>query len=123
MKEMGYEYIIISGTESVSYTSTIMHDLPVWGCGIYRPGFISGGPGGVLYNPPPPTLEIGFPYKLCNVQLAPLGFVFAPPPLKFAAMCLPPGLERNPEINPADCWADHRAPDGTIVADKDRFPE
>ena len=23
----------------------------------------------------------------------------------------------------ADCWADHRAPDGTIVADKDRFPE
>jgi hypothetical protein len=29
MKEMGYEYIIISGTESVSYTSTIMHDLPV----------------------------------------------------------------------------------------------
>ncbi len=22
-----------------------------------------------------------------------------------------------------DCWADHRAPDGTIVADKDRFPE
>ena len=25
--------------------------------------------------------------------------------------------------HPTDCWADHRDPDGTIVADKDRFPE
>jgi hypothetical protein len=55
---------------------------------------------GVL-SPPPgidlPPLEIGFPYSvICE---CPLGFIFAPPPLKFAAMCFPP-LEQNPEINP-----------------------
>ena len=40
----------------------------------------------------PPPLEISLPYNILYGD--------CPPPLKFAAMCLPP-LERNPEIYPA----------------------
>ena len=77
--------------------------------GCFRPGagggWGGGGGGGAwgCFHPPSgltcPPWKLAFP--ICYMGIAPLPLdLYLPPPLKIAAMRLPP-LEQNSEINPA----------------------